>query len=322
MALVINELFNGPSGVALDTTNTSATSLSGTGSSVFDTATAAAEGSASAQFTTSGTYRQAAWALTSTSTGYFSFYITPQSLPSINTQILRLGTTNTAISCAVSYQLSGGKVKLGDSTSTVVGSFTTDSLVIGELNRIDLSFNGGAIKMELYPGNAQAGNAVGTATAGNTKAGTTAVTTFAYRTLGHNQSGTLTSRFDAFREDNTALPGPVVTAAPTALTAALVETDTLAAALISPTALTVAFLETETLVAALSSPGASLAVVPSAGIIPFTVTATCTVTGAGATPSFAWAWGDGTTTAASASSSATHVYSSSGLYSPVCTVVP
>ena len=92
--------------------------------------------------------------------------------------------------------------------------------------------------------------------------------------------------------------------APTPLSGALAETDTVGAALsVTSTPLT-----------------ATLALVPSSGVIPFTVTATCTATGGGATKSYAWTWGDGATTPASASASATHLVTSSGLYTVTCTV--
>ena len=91
----------------------------------------------------------------------------------------------------------------------------------------------------------------------------------------------------------------------TPLSGALVETDTVGAALsITSTPLT-----------------ATLALVPTSGIIPFTVTATCTATGGGATKSYAWTWGDGTTTAAGPSNVATHLVTSSGIYTTSCTVV-
>ena len=304
MALVINELFNGPSGVALSTANTSATLYSGAGSSVFDTATATAEGSASAQFTTSAALRQAQWGLTSATQGFFSFYITPTAVPSANTSLLILGNTSTDTVCVVVF-MTTGMMKLGNSGYVTQGTVTTTSLVNNQLNRIDLSYTAGTLKMEVYPGNALAGSAVGTATAGNTRTGTTTVTNYAWRSLGHGLSSTFTSRFDAFREDSTALPGPAVTALPTALAGALVETDTVGAALsVTSTPLT-----------------ATLALVPSSGVIPFTVTATCTATGGGATKSYAWTWGDGTTTAAGPSNVATHLVTSSGIYTTSCTVV-
>ena len=323
MALVINELFNGPSGVALSTANTSATLYSGAGSSVFDTATATAEGSASAQFTTSAALRQAQWGLTSATQGFFSFYITPTAVPSANTSLLILGTTSTDTVCVVVF-MTTGMMKLGNSGYVTQGTVTTTSLVNNQLNRIDLSYTAGTLKMEVYPGNALAGSAVGTATAGNTRTGTTTVTNYAWRSLGHGLSSTFTSRFDAFREDSTALPGPAVTAPPTPLAGAVTETDALAAVLVSPTALAGALAETDTVGAALSVTStpltATLALVPSSGVIPFTVTATCTATGGGATKSYAWTWGDGTTTAAGPSNVATHLVTSSGIYTTSCTV--
>ena len=93
--------------------------------------------------------------------------------------------------------------------------------------------------------------------------------------------------------------------APTPLSGALAETDMVGAALsVTSTPLT-----------------ATLALVPSSGVIPFTVTATCTATGGGATKSYAWTWGDGTTTAAGPSNVATHLVTSSGIYTTSCTVV-
>ena len=111
----------------------------------------------------------------------------------------------------------------------------------------------------------------------------------------------------------------------TALAVALLELDTVAVALASGTTLRVALLEGDTVGAALSITGApltaTLALVPTSGIIPFTVTATCTATGGGATKSYAWTWGDGTTTAAGPSNVATHLVTSSGIYTTSCTVV-
>ena len=235
MVLRINESFQGALGVALDTVNTSATGFSGTGTSVFD-ATIVANGTTSAQFNTAATLRLAQWTLTSQTVGYFSVYFTPQSIPAANTIILRVGTTPTVSAFTGNIQTTG-KVKFGDSSGAIVESVTTDSVVIGELNRIDVTYNAGAIHMEFYPGNAQANNAVGTATAGNTKTGTTATLSYAYRAVGIGVSTTLVLNVDAFREDDTALPGPVGAVA-TPLTAAAIETDTLAAALVSGAAAT------------------------------------------------------------------------------------
>lgn len=281
MALRINELFNGTNAVACDTVNTTATGFTGAGTSVFDTSVVA-EGTSSARFSTTAGLRQAQWTLTSVTDGYLSFYVTPQALPSANTVLLVLGTTPAAVACTVVYQATG-VMKLGDSTGTVIGSFTTGTLVVGELNRVDLTFNSGAVKMEVYPGNAAAGAAVGTALAGNTRAGTTAVTAYAYRAVGNGTTSTLTSNIDAFREDDTALPAPIV-AAGAPLTATLVN-------------------------------------VPTSGNIPFTVTSTCTASGGTGTPkTYAWAWGDGATTAAGASASATHQFSTVGTFTVVCTI--
>ena len=73
MALRINESFEGPAGVALDTTNTSATSFRGGGPSVFD-ATIVADGTTSAQVTSTATSsRSAEWQTATASAGYFSF---------------------------------------------------------------------------------------------------------------------------------------------------------------------------------------------------------------------------------------------------------
>ena len=114
-------------------------------------------------------------------------------------------------------------------------------------------------------------------------------------------------------------------APPTALAAGTVELDTFAVVLQTGVALNAALTETDTVGAALSVTStpltATLALAPSSGIIPFTVTATCTATGGGATKSYAWTWGDGTTTAAGPSNVATHLVTSSGIYTTSCTVV-
>ena len=211
MALRINELFNGPVGVALDTTNTSATSFRAAGgTSVFDT-TIVADGTTSAQVTSTTTSsRSAEWQTATASAGYFSFYFSPQQLQSSVVNILVVGTFTTGFTptCSVFYD-AAGKIGVSNQSGAVMGSVTTDSAVLNELNRIDVSFNAGAVHMELYPGNAQASNAVGTATAGNSKTGTTTQTSYNYRALGHYSTATLVSNFDAFREDDTALPPPI-----------------------------------------------------------------------------------------------------------------
>ena len=301
MVLRISELFQGALGVALDTVNTSATGFSGTGTAVFD-ATIVADGTTSAQFTGAASLRLAQWTLTSQTVGYFSVYFTPQAIPAANLIFLRVGTTSTVSAFTGNIQTTG-KVKLGDNSGTIVESVTTDSVVLGELNRIDVTYNAGAIHMEFYPGNAQANNAVGTATAGNTKTGTTTATSYAYRAVGIGTSTTLTLNVDAFREDDTALPGPVgAVATPTPLAAALLETDTVTAAPVSALA-------------------ATLTATPSSGTVPFTVTATAGTTGGtGTAKSYAWAWGDGATTVAGAAASATHSYTTAGTYTATVTV--
>ena len=207
MALRIDEPFQGPLGVALSTTNTSATGFGGTGTAVFD-ATPVADGTTSAQFTGAASYRLAQWTLPSQTVGYFSVYFTPQAIPAANLIFLRVGGTATASAFTGNIQ-STGKVKLGNNAGTIIQSVTTDSVVLNELNRIDVAFNAGTVTMDFYPGNAQASSPVGTATAGNSKTGTTTATSYAYRAVGLGTSTTLVLNIDAFREDDTALPGPV-----------------------------------------------------------------------------------------------------------------
>ena len=207
MALRIDESFQGPLGVALSTTNTSATGFGGTGTAVFD-ATPVADGTTSAQFTGAASYRLAQWTLPSQTVGYFSVYFTPQAIPAANLIFLRVGGTATASAFTGNIQ-STGKVKLGNNAGTIIQSVTTDSVVLNELNRIDVSFNAGTVTMDFYPGNAQSSSPVGTATAGNSKTGTTTATSYAYRAVGLGTSTTLVLNIDAFREDDTALPGPV-----------------------------------------------------------------------------------------------------------------
>ena len=260
MALRINELFNGPVGVALSTTNTSATGFTGAGTSVFGSA-GVAEGTTSALITTTGSAdRQVTWTLTNVTVGYFSFYITPQTRAVYSTPVFRVADAVDSSGVFIVWLNVSQQIELRDwmTNTPLEGTATTNGLVLNELNRIDISFNSGAASLALYPGNAQANNAVGTATAGNTKTGTISATSYAFRSLGNED--TLTANYDAFRESDTALPGPVgaVVAAPTPLVAAVVESDTLGATLVSvdaavPTALAGGTVEADTLAAALTS---------------------------------------------------------------------
>ena len=208
MALRIDEAFDGPAGVALDTTNTTATQFTGTGTSTFDVAHVAA-GSTSARFGNAAQLRFAEWSLTSVTTGFFSVYFTPQTIPTVDVIFMRVGTAPFSPAFTVVLRNTTGFLKLGNSTNVALGGFTTDSAVPNQLNRIDVSYNAGNVKMEFYPGDAQANNPVGTATAGNTRAGATVVTSYSFRAVGAGNS-TLVMNVDAFREDDTALPGPAV----------------------------------------------------------------------------------------------------------------
>lgn len=66
---------------------------------------------------------------------------------------------------------------------------------------------------------------------------------------------------------------------------------------------------------------ASLAVSPTSGTVPFTVTATASTSGgSGAAKTYAFNWGDGATTAAQASPTATHQYTTAGSFTVTTTV--
>ena len=66
---------------------------------------------------------------------------------------------------------------------------------------------------------------------------------------------------------------------------------------------------------------ATLAVTPTSGTVPFTVTATAgTAGGTGTAKTYAWAWGDGATTVAGAAASVTHSYTTAGTYTATVTV--
>lgn len=213
MAITLNEEFDGTNNVALSTANTVFGSLvqSG-GTAVFDTGVKKS-GTASGRFQTSGNYRYLRLVRSNVTARYWSFYIYPTSHPGANTPIFFVGSSSSSSdrTVQVTYN-SNGTMKIQQGASAViVGSNTSDTLPLDEWSRVDLGLNNGAVTFALYPGDDNCDKAVGTADGGNTASGSIG-TGNACIQLGPLSSSTVNLRLDAFREDDTAIPGPIATA--------------------------------------------------------------------------------------------------------------
>lgn len=208
MAIVFQEDFDGPNGSALSSGNTGFSAVQNP--PIFSTAIKKA-GTASARYTTTGSYSYVERTIAATTVRYWSFYIRPVSSPSANTVVFFVGASSASADRKFQVTLNTTRtVKMQQgSGAIIVGSATASTCPLNEWSRIDLSFSNGTITLALYPGNANCDKAAGTAMGGDTSSAVIANDAFDYMSLGVVNGTTSDFYIDEFREDTASLPGPL-----------------------------------------------------------------------------------------------------------------
>lgn len=215
MASTFSAPFEGTNDVVITSANTTFTSTSGTATAKFSSAFAKA-GTTSAKVQTASANCQLEVTRTSVTTAYWTFYLRPLQAPSVNTPVFFVGssllTTNRTFQVTLNADLTM-KVQQG-SASTIVGAITTSSLPLNQWSRVDVSLVSGALSFALFPGDVACDNAVGSALAGDKIAATIPGTAITALYIGAGSSGVNNLHFDAFREDDAVIPGPIASPDP------------------------------------------------------------------------------------------------------------
>ena len=208
MAVLYSESFEGTNGTALSSSNSVFTDV--LNAPIFSTAVTKS-GTSSVSFATTGSYSYAELTSASRTSAYWSFYIHPTTAPSANTAIFYVGTSHTTTDRIFQVVLNTNltlKVQQG-SSAIILGTNTSSALPLNEWSRIDISYAGGALYMDIYAGDANCDHAAGTQQPGDHVGGTLTNAAFTYMYIGVGNGTTNQFYIDELRADSTALPGPI-----------------------------------------------------------------------------------------------------------------